>query len=146
LRIPSFLRSDRDGRDALLASYLGPFEIRMLESLWERSAETSVRDLQDGFPGLAYTTLMTTLDRLYKKGLLDRTKRGKAFFYVPRFSREGLEAHLAQGTISRLLGADGGMCPVLSTFVEAVGRRDAQLLDELEALIRAERRKGERTR
>ena len=112
----------------------------MLESLWQRTGETSVRELQDGFPGVAYTTLMTTLDRLYKKGLLERTKRGKAFFYVTRFSRTGLEAHLAEGTISRLLG--GGVHPVLSTFVEAVGRRDEKLLDELEALIRAERIKG----
>ena len=125
-----------------LAAFLGPLEIQVLECLWRRSGETSVRRLLECFPGAAYTTLMTTLDRLFKKGLLERTRRGKAFHYVARFSRAGLREHLAKGAIARILGSGPGrgtVRPILSTFVAAVSRKDALLLDELEALIRAER-------
>jgi predicted transcriptional regulator len=133
--------------DPALASYLGPLERQVLESLWRRPGEASVREIQPDFPGTAYTTLMTTLDRLFKKGLLERTRRGKAYWYLSRYSRTGLQDHLARGAISRLLESSPGrgrVRPILSTFVEAVGRRDALLLDELEELIRAERLRGKR--
>jgi len=130
-----------------LASFLGPLELQVLESLWRRAGETSVRDIQGDFPGTAYTTLMTTLDRLFKKGLLERARRGKAYLYVPHYTRTGLQDHLAKRAISRLLESSpgpGAVRPILSTFVEAVGSRDALLLDELEALIQAERLRGKR--
>ena len=130
-----------------LAAFLGTLEIQVLECLWNQPEETSVRRLQESFPGAAYTTLMTTLDRLFKKGLLDRRLCDRAFLYVPRFTREELERHLAAGVLARLLaGASSRWAarPILSTLVETVGRRDAVLLDELEALIRAERLKGRR--
>jgi len=56
----------------------GPLEWRVLEALWERGDAASVRDLQPRFSDIAYTTLMTTLDRLHRKGVLDRTKQGRA--------------------------------------------------------------------
>ena len=133
--------------DPSLASSLGPLELQVLECLWRRAHEASVRELQADFPGTAYTTLMTTLDRLFKKGLLGRTRRGKAYWYVTRYTRTGLQDHLAKGAIARLLASSpgrGAVRPILSTFVEAVGRQDTLLLDELEALIRAERRRGKR--
>ena len=54
----------------------------MMERIW-RSGEISVRDVHAEFANrLAYTTVMTTMDRLYKKGMLQRRKVGKAFLYV----------------------------------------------------------------
>ena len=141
------MNGGREDGGSSLGAFLGPLEIQVLECLWNQPEETSVRRLQDSFPGAAYTTLMTTLDRLYKKGLLDRRLCDRAFLYVPRFTREGLEKHLAAGMITRLLGAASSRWaarPILSTLVETVGRRDAVLLDELEALIRAQRVKGRR--
>ena len=58
------------------------------------AAEVSVRDLQPEFPGSAYTTLMTTMDRLHRKGVLERRKVGRAFAYRPVSSREQLESGL----------------------------------------------------
>ena len=53
----------------------------------------SVREVRSGLgDGLAYTTVMTTLDRLYKKGLLERQRDGRAFRYAARASREALAA------------------------------------------------------
>jgi predicted transcriptional regulator len=115
-----------------------------MEVLWRGPGERSVRDLQADFPGFAYTTLMTTLDRLHKKGILDRQKEGRAYLYCPRFTREELESHLAQDALDTLLGpmeTEASILPVLSSFVDAVGRRDAVLLDELEELIREKKKK-----
>jgi predicted transcriptional regulator len=145
---PAAPRTPNGGRKdggSSLAAFLGPLEIQVLECLWRQPAETSVRKLQESFSGAAYTTLMTTLDRLFKKGLLDRRLSDRAFLYVPRFTREGLEKHLAAGVIARLLGEASSRWaarPILSTLVEAVDRRDAALLDELEALIKSHRLKG----
>src|SRR5215472_12045912 len=67
---------------------LGHLESTVLEILWGR-AESSVHDvIQRLDRPLAYTTVMTTLDRMYKKGLLDRRKSERAFLYSPRLSRE----------------------------------------------------------
>ena len=65
----------------------GPLEITVMEILWARG-ESNVREVVDrlGRP-LAYTTVMTTLDRLFKKGLLARRKSDRAFFYSPALNR-----------------------------------------------------------
>ena len=118
----------------------GPLEWRVLEALWKHGQEASVRDLQPRFSDIAYTTLMTTLDRLHRKGVLDRTKRGRAFCYAPRHSRPELESSLAAGALrAAIAGDEASLRPLMSFFVDAVGDRDRDLLKELEALIRARR-------
>jgi hypothetical protein len=72
--------SSRPAKEETLSSLYGPLELAVLEALWNRSEPLSVRALQTDFPDVAYTTLMTTLDRLYKKSALVRSKRGRAFF------------------------------------------------------------------
>lgn len=118
----------------------GPLEIRVLEALWSRDTAACVRDIQPQFPRVAYTTLMTTLDRLFRKGTLHREKNGRAFFYSPRTSREQLISELAGSTLATLLPGDAAAVrPIMSMFVDTVGDRDHALLDELEALVRARR-------
>jgi predicted transcriptional regulator len=98
---------------------LGPLEQRVLDALWARGGDARVRDLQPSFPETAYTTLMTTLDRLHRKGVLDRIIVGRAFAYRPRWTRA--EA-------------------ALSFLVDQVGSLDADTLDALERLVRERRR------
>ena len=122
------------------AGPFGPLEWRVLEALWDRDDVASVRDLQPGFPETAYTTLMTTLDRLHRKGVLDRTKQGRAFFYRPRLTRAQFESARATDALKLAFAGEGtALRPLLSFFVEAVGDRDDALLDELESLVRARR-------
>jgi predicted transcriptional regulator len=122
------------------ADRFGPLEWKVLETLWQATSEASVRDLQPQFPDIAYTTLMTTLDRLYRKGVLSRTKQGRAFFYSPRLSKPEFEsARVASALRVALKGDDAALGPLMSYFVEAVSNRDHDLLDELEALVRARR-------
>ena len=123
-----------------LEAVYGPLEIRVLEALWSRRAPACVRDLQPEFPGVAYTTLMTTLDRLFRKGALEREKIGRAFFYIPSGSQEQLLSRLAGSTFATLLPGDAAAArPIMSMFVDTIGERDEALLDDLEALIRARR-------
>lgn len=127
-----------------LHTILGALERRVLHALWLRQTGVSVREVSDDFPGIAYTTLMTTLDRLFRKGLLDREKSGRAFLYRPRVTRQELEARLAADALSAFLDREpGALRPALSFFVEAVGRRDEHLLEELESLVREKRRREE---
>jgi predicted transcriptional regulator len=122
-----------------LASVFGSLELKVLEALWRLPAAASVRDVHNEFPNIAYTTVMTTMDRLHRKGILDRQKAGRAYVYRPRFSRTEIERAAAARALESLLHGPGAK-PVLSYFVEAVSREDERLLDELEALIRAKRR------
>ena len=119
---------------------LGPFEQQLLHELWSRGNAT-VRDLIDeGKIHQAYTTVMTTLDRLYKKGLLDRVAEGRAFRYTPRVTSEEVQRGAALEGIRQLLGSGDASSLPLSYLVEALSEHDAQLLDELQLLIERKRR------
>lgn len=120
---------------------LGKLEREVMEQSWRRG-ELSVRDVYQAFEErMAYTTLMTTLDRLHKKGLLNRRKDGRAFLYAPRVSREEFEQGFAVDVIDGLLGlgAKGGE-PVLACIVDAVSERDLSLLEELDRLVKEKKR------
>jgi predicted transcriptional regulator len=96
----------------------------------------SVREVQEGLGSdLAYTTVMTTLDRLYRKGLLGRHRRGTAFRYSASTTREAFAAGLLRRFVDRLLPR-GTARPLLASFVDAVGEHDRRLLPELERLVR----------
>jgi predicted transcriptional regulator len=109
-----------------------------MEALWAHSVPATVRDLTSDFPDAAYTTLMTTLDRLHRKGVLTREKSGRAFVYRPRLSRAEFEsARAADAFRFALEGSGGSLAPLVSSLIDAVGDRDRELLDELESLIAA---------
>jgi predicted transcriptional regulator len=123
-----------------LASQFGTLELRVLDAVWRRGGEVAVRDLQSEFSNLAYTTLMTTMDRLHRKGVLERRKIGRAFAYRAVSSREELESGFVTRALQPLLRGAAAE-PILSFFVEEVSRHDDGLLDELERLVREKRRK-----
>jgi predicted transcriptional regulator len=125
---------------------LGHLELTVLRILWDRG-ESNVHDVAARLERpLAYTTVMTTLDRLFKKGLLARRKGDRAFFYSPKYSRAELEQKQAGELISGLFAADRSSELLISCLVDAVGRHDAALLDELERKIRLKRHELERGR
>jgi predicted transcriptional regulator len=118
---------------------LGPLEARLLEQLWARGHAATVRDLQLACPQLAYTTIMTTLERLYRKRLLRRTREGRAFVYEPRCTRDELLSELVSGHVAELLGASQRSDVILSTLVRTVRQTDLALLEQLDELVQAER-------
>jgi predicted transcriptional regulator len=127
--------------DAVQPFSLGRLEFRLMQILWSRG-ESNVRDVIEELDRpLAYTTVMTTLDRLYKKGLLARHMPERTFLYSSRMSREEWERSRAGSIVAGFLA---GPLParelLLSSFLEAVGQHDAELLDELEKKIRQKRK------
>ena len=120
---------------------LGRLEFRLMEILWARG-ESNVRDVAQKLDRpLAYTTVMTTLDRLYKKGLLDRRMPDRAFLYSARFTREEWEHRQAESVFAGFLaGPHPSRDLLLSSFLDAVGEQDSRLLDELEKKIRTKRK------
>lgn len=120
-----------------LERVFGALELRVLDALWARADAATVRDLEPAFAGIAYTTLMTTLDRLHRKGVLLREKSGRAFVYRPRLSRDALLSSVAGDALAAILGSRAAdLRPMVSFFVDAVRREDKDVLDVLDALIR----------
>jgi predicted transcriptional regulator len=126
-------------RKSGLAAVFGTLELRVLEAMWARGGEANVRDMLDAFPNAAYTTLMTTMDRLHRKGVLERRRDGRAFVYRTVSSREAMESGLVARALEPLLKSASAQ-PVLSCLVDEVSRHDEKLLDELERLVREKRR------
>ena len=122
------------------STQLGPLEQQLLSALWSRGSATVREVLETGDIKLAYTTVMTTLDRLYKKQLLNRVAEGRAFRYSPRYTQEELEKAAVGETIRQLLGSRGAAALPLSYLVEAVSQHDAGLLDDLQRLLDEKRR------
>jgi predicted transcriptional regulator len=124
----------------LLGMHLGPLELDVMEVMWNFGASNS-RDVMERMERkLAYTTVMTTLDRLYKKGLLDREMTDRAFTYRIRLSREEWDRRRAGEMMAGFLaGPEESRHLLLSCLVDAVGTHDAILLDELEKKIQSKR-------
>ena len=118
---------------------LGELESAVMETLWSESGQTvngveeRLRDKRD----IAHTTVLTTLDRMYRKGYLTREKQAKAFVYSPRYTRNEFERMMAQEVLGALIGHSSETA--LSTFVDLIGN-DPGALDQLEAKIREKRR------
>jgi predicted transcriptional regulator len=133
---------DSGERDPLDSS-LGHLERQVMDVVW-RNDRVSVREVRAQLARtVAYTTVMTTLDRLFKKGLLERVREGRAFVYRAVHTRQDVESAVASGLLRGLLerGA-GGTRPVLSNLVDVISDRDSALLDELEQLVREKRRQS----
>ena len=92
-----------------------------------------VQDYLDKKSGLAYTTIMTIMSRLEKKGLLERTISGKAYVYSAAVTREEFNTSIVSGLLDGLL-ADFSR-PALSYFIKKLSEEDETTLNELEKLI-----------
>ena len=117
---------------------LGPLERKILEEFWSHDSLTVRELLEDGKIQLAYTTVMTTLDRLFKKGLLERSEEGRAFRYSATCAPEEVQRLVAVSGVRRWIESNHPSSLPLSYFVEAVGAHDG-LLAELRVLVEQKR-------
>jgi len=119
---------------------LGELESAVMETLWAKPQQT-VNEVEEKLRNkreIAHTTVLTTLDRMYRKGYLTREKQAKAFVYAPRYTREEFERLMAQEVLGALIGHFTE--PALSTFVDLIGDEPGAL-DQLEAKIQEKRRR-----
>jgi predicted transcriptional regulator len=122
---------------------LGELETVVLETLWSSKTPLSVREVLERVkrrPPLAYTTILTVLDRLHDKGLVAREKDGNAFRYWPEMSREQWLGDRAAEVLTRGRGGLDGA--VLMAFLDSAERADPKLIERLSALIAERRKRG----
>lgn len=122
---------------------LGDLEMEVLEQLWRlgsgdvRAVHAAQSKGRDNHPN----TVQSALERLFRKGLLDREKQSHAYIYTPHLNREELAARLIDETLQRVKGSEP--LPMLAAFVDLAMEQDPAVLDELEQLLRT-RRAGRR--
>ena len=123
---------------------LGSLESEVLAIVCEGGGG-SVGEVRDKLSrNFAYTTVMTTLDRLYKKDLLERRKMGRRFVYAPKIFRRAEKDDLAPQVPPPRLPILT-LSPFVSYLLDAVGSYDEMLLQELEKKIAIRRQQFEQT-
>ncbi|XVV00716.1 BlaI/MecI/CopY family transcriptional regulator [Actinosynnema sp. CA-248983] len=106
---------------------LGELEAAVMEVLWRAPAPVKVRDVLDELNkdrALAYTTVMTVLDNLHRKGWVDRERDGKAFRYEAAVSR----TEAAAKALREVLTASGDPEGALLHFARSASERETELL------------------
>ena len=124
-----------------LRTVLGTLEAEVMEVVWAQD-EVSVRDVCRRLARrrpLAYTTVMTTLARLARKGLLTRRKADGAYRYAPAVTREQLEGTVADSVIDGLFEGFGQTA--VARLLDRLQHADPRRIDELARLIEDRRRR-----
>lgn len=124
----------------VLRLILGPLETRVMEVLWECN-ECCVRQV---LPRLhqqfAYTTIMSTLDRLYKKKFANRRKCGRAYVYSARVSCQEWKDIVARDVAAKLLaGSHSSREVLIACLLEAVRLQEPDLLEDIETTLKDKR-------
>src|ERR1700739_4560555 len=117
---------------------LHPLEAEVMEKLWS-SGEAPVRAVMDALnkrtsKKRAYTTYMTIMARLHKKGMLVRRREGKTDFYAPSQDREQYEALRARAQVEDLVAQYGDVA--LSNFAQQMASLDPARRRALQRLAR----------
>jgi len=124
-----------------LALRLHDLEAAIMDVVWSKQlvsfAVSDVLAVLEKQRDIAYTTVMTTVARLYDKGLLGRERDGKRYLYSPKLTREEFLQSTAREVLEEAVGGHQAM----AMLAEKVSEASAGELDELEALI--QKRRGE---
>lgn len=105
----------------------GELETVIMDRVWEHGAPVTVREIFDELRrerAIAYTTVMSTMDNLHRKGWLARDKDGKAYRYTAVATREEYSARLMREAMAEA----GDTEAVLSHFVAAMDGEQSQVL------------------
>ena len=114
---------------------LGNLEAQVMRRLWERHQPATVRDILGDLQGersLAYTTVMTVMDNLHRKGWLRRDVEGRAYRYEPAVSAEEYGA----GLMREALEAGSDRTATFMRFVDEMSPDDARALEETYSRLR----------
>jgi predicted transcriptional regulator len=125
-----------------MPTVVGALEMAVMEHLW-RSGSASVKCVHRALGdrrGIKQNTVQSTMDRLFRKDLLEREKVSHAFVYRPAVSREELSTKVIGEVLETLAGGERGV--MLSAFANLAQREGDEALAELEKLITEKRRGG----
>jgi BlaI family penicillinase repressor len=111
-----------------------PLELECLRALWGLG-EGSVRDVRQKLVRdhqLAYTTVMTVLDRLEKRGRVTRRKQGRSFVYEPKVSRDALRRFAVKELVDAFFD---GSEQALVDYLRGAQSKPAAAADDLDAAL-----------
>lgn len=121
------MRRSRLGEDGATVRNFGQLEARIMQHMWAAGEACTVRQVHTQLAAertLAYTTVMTVMDKLHRKGWLDRSPVGRAYAYVPRQSKEQYTADL----MSEALAESSDRTATLVAFLDQLTAREAGAL------------------
>jgi predicted transcriptional regulator len=107
--------------------HLGKLEAAVMGVLWSADAPLTVREVLDRLPAhrnLAYTTVMTVLSNLFRKGMVSREPAGRAYSYQPALSRQ----EAAAASLREVLDASDDPRSVLLYFAETASEEESTVL------------------
>jgi predicted transcriptional regulator len=121
--------------NSILKNLLGSLELEIMEVMWQTGEATvlQVADTINCSRPIAYTTVMTVMTRLTKKGLLRRTKEGKRYRYQVTQSREQYLYHTSRNMVRSFVDDFGDLA--IAGFLGEVGQIDATRLEQLRNLV-----------
>ncbi len=125
-------------------SPLGDLEEKVMNVLWSIKKGT-VRDVLNQLnkkENFAYTTIMTIMDRLYKKGLLKREKKGLGYVYYPVMAKEEFERKTAEKVLTELIENNPEL--TVAAFKGAVEKLSDEEIEKLYRILEEKRKKDER--
>ncbi len=132
----NFNFSDMRLNQSGLRMVLGELEFMVMSYLWNKK-DITVREVLKTLSAdreIAYTTIMTTMDRLWKKGLLERKKEGKTFLYTPAQTKDRILQSMIKKVFDSILPdvTDSS----ISYFINSLEKINPNMLDELENLLK----------
>ena len=124
-------------------SVLGDLETAVMEVCW-RLESFGIKDVHTRLAEqrpVAYTTVQTTIERLYRKGMLKRTGRGRTFTYAPAVARDEFLKGITKHVLDSLFGNFAE--PTVASLVDILSEQEPEQVDRLLEAIEARRENGE---
>lgn len=135
-RLASIFRLNRSG----IGRVLGDLEKAIMEVLWEQNREVTGREVFEEIERkkpVAFTTVLTVIERLLKKGLVKRMKKGKLFVYTPTISRDEFIKKVSEEVIQGIV--DISATSAASSFIDILSRTSPEDMERLAELINEKR-------
>lgn len=143
LKIP-FLLSFKPGRKGI-QQVLGELEAEVMKTLWNKNEGVTGRQIYENMKrkrNLAYTTVLTVIDRLVNKGLIKKQKNNEdTYIFSQAISGEEFKTEITKAVVEGLMDFAGK--GAVAAFMSEIGKSSPETIAELEKLIQA--RIGERS-
>lgn len=123
-----------------LEKVLGSLESEVMELIWSKNTEVSVRDVYEALAlkrEIAYTTVMTIMGRLATKKLLKKRKEGNAFLFTPAIAKNEFTIQMVDNVVDDLLADFSDAA--LASFINRVGKKDRESIEKLEKMLKTVR-------
>ncbi len=123
-----------------LTAVLGDLETEIMQVLWQQG-EASVREVVQALSqtrSIAFNTVMTVMNRLVEKGLLDKAKQDSVYIYRPLYSQQEFASQIARTVWQGMLDSYGNLA--ISSFVDLLDQIDIEKLEYLRRLLQEKQR------